>query len=150
MVSHKLDVSSIIPHEDSFRLVDKVLSMDSNERSLRAMVSMPNHLNLFRGHYSQEQIVPGVIILEALSQCSILCGHTFLSSSSSEKQIHLTVEVQCRFKKPVHYQDEVLLYSKIENTIEGLSIFKVKALDLKTQDVYASGKIMGIALAQPL
>lgn len=147
MLLSNIDISKIIPHDDSFRFVDKIISEDSEECSLTALVSFSQHSIAFRGHYPQEQIVPGIIVLEALSQCSILCGYRFLSSSAEVKLIHLTLEVQCKFKKAVHYTDDVLLYSKVEKSIDEISVFKVKAIDAKNNDVCALGRIMGVALA---
>ncbi len=145
----QINIPSVIPHDSPFCLVDKILSIDKDEYSLTALISISNHMDLCKGHYTKEQIAPGIIVIEALSQCSILCGHAFLSSPEDVKQLHLTVEVQFRFRKPIHYQDEVLLYSKLDKTVNGISTFKVKALSIKSKEVYTSGKITGIALAKP-
>ena len=145
------DISKIIPHEDSFRFVDKIIDENEEEKSLIAMVSFSKHIKSFSGHYPQEEIVPGIIIIEALSQCSILCGYRFSPvPEAADKQIrHLTLEVQCRFKETIHYMDDVLLYSRIDKTVNEVSVFKVKAIDAKSNKVCASGQIMGIALALP-
>ena len=132
----QIDIPSVIPHDSPFCLVDKILSINKEEYSLTALMAISNHMDLCEGHYTKEQIAPGIIVIEALSQCSILCGYAFLSSPEDVKQLHLTVEIQFRFKKPIHYQDEVILYSKLDKTINGISICKVKALDAKTKEVY--------------
>lgn len=144
-----INISKVIPHAPSFRFVDKIISENSVDSSITAIVSFGQHLGVFSGHYPDEQIVPGVIVIEALSQCSILCGHRFLSTASSIKYVHLTLEVQCKFKKTIHYTDDIILYSKIEQNIGNISVFRVKAIDVKNNIVCASGKITGIALTQP-
>lgn len=150
MTLSNIDIPKIIPHDDSFRFVDRIISEDIEECSLTALVSFSQHSDIFKGHYSQEQIVPGIIVIEALSQCSILCGCRFLSSSSEVKLMHLTIEVQSKFKKTIHYTDDILLYSKVEKNIGGISVFKVKAINAKSNEVCVIGRIMGVALAHSL
>lgn len=144
-----INISQVIPHAPSFRFVDRIVSENSDDSSITAIVSFGQHLGAFSGHYPKEQIVPGVIVIEALSQCSILCGHRFLSTASNIKLVHLTLEVQCRFKKTIHYTDDIILYSKVEQNTGNISVFRVKAIDAKNNVVCASGQIIGVALAQP-
>jgi 3-hydroxyacyl-[acyl-carrier-protein] dehydratase len=57
----------IIPHRDPFLLIDEVLELEAGRRVL-AVKRVREEEYYFRGHFPQEKILPGVLIVEALAQ----------------------------------------------------------------------------------
>ena len=59
------EVMKLIPHRYPFLLLDRILSYDSD--SLVAIKSVSINEPFFQGHFPDRPIMPGVLIVEALS-----------------------------------------------------------------------------------
>lgn len=62
------DIKACIPHREPFLWLDEIISVDENSIHARKVVS-PD-LELFKGHYPDQPILPGVILCEAAMQAS--------------------------------------------------------------------------------
>ncbi len=60
-------IRSLLPHRPPFLLVDKVLRIADDEIVGIKNVTMNEHF--FVGHFPDEPVMPGVLILEAMAQC---------------------------------------------------------------------------------
>ena len=70
------DIQSLIPHRAPFLWIDEVLTCDDNRIVARKRV--PEDLDVFRGHYPQFPVLPGVLICEAAFQAgAILIAKSF-------------------------------------------------------------------------
>ena len=61
------DIMNIIPHRPPFLLIDRVLAMEPGQR-IAAIKNVTMNENFFPGHFPQEPVMPGVLIIEALAQ----------------------------------------------------------------------------------
>ena len=68
------DIKARLPHRPPFLLVDRVFHMEENAIGGIKQVSMNEPF--FVGHFPDEPVMPGVLIIEALAQC---CGILVLS-----------------------------------------------------------------------
>ena len=68
------DIKARLPHRPPFLLVDRVFHMEENAIGGIKQVSMNEPF--FVGHFPEEPVMPGVLIIEALAQC---CGILVLS-----------------------------------------------------------------------
>ncbi|MDR1136291.1 MAG: 3-hydroxyacyl-ACP dehydratase FabZ [Clostridiales Family XIII bacterium] len=67
ILMNKEQIMEIIPHRDPFLLIDEILEMEIGARVL-AVKYVREDEYYFRGHFPQEKIMPGVLIIEALAQ----------------------------------------------------------------------------------
>ena len=67
-------IKSVLPHRPPFLLVDRVFHIDENAIGGIKNVSMNEPF--FVGHFPEEPVMPGVLVIEALAQC---CGILVLS-----------------------------------------------------------------------
>ena len=63
-----LDLRTILPHRYPFLLVDAFVSAEGDAFECRKNVS--HNEPFFQGHFPEEPVMPGVLILEALAQAS--------------------------------------------------------------------------------
>lgn len=76
------EILKYLPHRYPFLLVDRVLSMVEGQ-SLVALKNVTMNEAFFMGHYPNQPIMPGVLILEALAQA---CGILAYKSTNTQPQ----------------------------------------------------------------
>jgi 3-hydroxyacyl-[acyl-carrier-protein] dehydratase len=64
---NRQQIMDIIPHRDPFLLIDEVLELEAGRRVL-AVKRVRAEEYYFQGHFPQEKVMPGVLIVEALAQ----------------------------------------------------------------------------------
>ena len=67
-------IKSLLPHRPPFLLVDRVFHID--ESAIGGIKNVSMNEPFFVGHFPEEPVMPGVLIIEALAQC---CGILVLS-----------------------------------------------------------------------
>ncbi len=66
MLYNKEQIKEIIPHREPFLLIDEVESMENG--SITAVKHVSEDEYYFEGHFPQEKVMPGVLIVESLAQ----------------------------------------------------------------------------------
>ncbi|MBR2352805.1 MAG: bifunctional UDP-3-O-[Alistipes sp.] len=69
------DIRTMLPHRFPCLLIDRVFHIDST--SVAAIKQVTINEPFFQGHFPEEPIMPGVLIVEAMAQC---CGAFILGS----------------------------------------------------------------------
>jgi len=91
-------IESILPHRAPFLFISRIIELEPGEKAV-AEYDVPKDLSIFEGHFPQEPILPGVIILEVLAQAGALA---LLSLENMKGKIALLAGVEtARFKRPV-------------------------------------------------
>lgn len=67
MYMNQEQIKSIIPHREPFLLIDEIVEMEEG-KSITAIKNVDEKEYYFQGHFPQEKVMPGVLIVEALAQ----------------------------------------------------------------------------------
>lgn len=60
-----------------FQMIDKITNVDLDEKIMQATSIVPEESTVFEGHFPGHPLVPGVLMIETMAQCSgILIMHT--------------------------------------------------------------------------
>ena len=108
------EIRQFLPHRYPFLLVDRVLECEPGE-TLTAIKNVSVNEPFFNGHFPDQPIMPGVLIIEALAQATGLLGFKTMSEEPSDNVLYMLVGVDnVRFKRQVVPGDQLLLKAKIE------------------------------------
>ena len=60
-----------------FQMIDRIVEVDLEKKIMRANSIVPDQSTVFEGHFPGHPLVPGVLMIETMAQCSgILIMHT--------------------------------------------------------------------------
>lgn len=121
------EIMRLLPHRYPFLLVDKVVSCDA-QTQIHAVKNVSVNENLFTGHFPDNPIFPGVLILEALAQAAGLLGFKITESKPGVNDLYLFAGVDnARFKRQVLPGDQLNLHVTFEKERRGIWVFKGRA-----------------------
>jgi|TARA_B100001113_G_scaffold56462_1_gene42143 3-hydroxyacyl-[acyl-carrier-protein] dehydratase len=121
------DISKYLPHRDPFLFIDEVIALKKGEE-IHAIKHIQEDEYFLKGHFPNNPIFPGVIIVEALGQASGILGFVTMNKTPDEGSIYVLAGVdKVRFRKRVRPGDILNLHSKIINEKRGIWKFECKA-----------------------
>ena len=108
------EIRRFLPHRYPFLLVDRVLECTPGE-SIIAIKNVSVNEPHFTGHFPEQAVMPGVLIIEALAQVTGLLGFRTMSEQPKDDILYMLVGVDgVRFKRQVVPGDQLMLKAKIE------------------------------------
>lgn len=128
-----------MPHRYPFLLVDRVLSCTPGE-TLQAIKNVSINEPFFAGHFPGHPVMPGVLILEALAQTSLLLGVNSVAEDTTGMVFYFVGIDNARFKRPVVPGDQLVLESRI--LAARRSIWKFSAEAKVNDELVASAELM--------
>lgn len=102
------EIRELLPHRYPFLMVDKVLELDCERQYIKALKNVTQNEPFFQGHFPEEPIMPGVLIVEAMAQV----GGVFIKACFPETRDKLFVLAgldRVRFRHPVFPGDSLIL-----------------------------------------
>ncbi len=67
-----LDILNNIPHRYPFVMVDKIISFHKEEKKLIGEKNLSFNEPYFQGHFPNDPVFPGVLMIESLAQLSVI------------------------------------------------------------------------------
>lgn len=119
------EIQKIIPHRFPFLLIDKVVDLRPNEK-LIAIKNVSVNENFFVGHFPDEKVMPGVLIIEAMAQAG--CIYFYYSKNMQGKDlIYYLAKVTTKFFKPVVPGDQIKIEVTTIKLMSKVGFLKTKA-----------------------
>jgi len=121
------EVKNFLPHRYPFLLIDRVLEYNVGE-NLTAIKNVSFNEPHFIGHFPDQPIMPGVLIIEALAQATGILAFKSEVGKPVVGQIYMLVGVdKVRFKKTVEPGDQLKLYVEVMTVKRGIWKFNCRA-----------------------
>lgn len=115
------EIMALLPHRYPFLLVDRVLDYKEGEW-LKAIKNVSVNEPCFTGHFPEQPIFPGVLILEAMAQATgVLACKTY---RPLEKELYYFAAIdKARFRRPVVPGDQMQLEVRFVAERRGVTRF---------------------------
>jgi len=111
-----LDIRDRLPHRYPFLLIDRILELVPGKK-LVAVKNVTINEPFFAGHFPNEPVMPGVLIVEAMAQAG---GFLVLDSIDKEKRertfFYFSAMDKVRFRKKVVPGDQLILEVELLRT----------------------------------
>jgi len=121
-------VRRALPHRPPFLLVDRVLEL--KPREIKAVKNVTATEPVLIGHFPEEPIFPGVLLLEGLAQTAglLLAHEGEVRESGKEPLGYLASVTQARFRRPVRPGDQLIYEVRMLRSRRGFYRFVGRAL----------------------
>lgn len=141
------NILKLLPHRYPFLLIDKVVDIEPGVRG-RGIKNVTVNEPIFTGHFPDNPVFPGVLILEALAQASIMVGfHDEAIRDEPTANLYLYAGIdKARFKRPVVPGDQLWLDVEVLKNRRGIWQFGARAS--VGEELAASAELM-IAVQGP-
>ena len=118
------EVMKLIPHRYPFLLVDRILSYDTE--SLIAIKSVTINEPFFQGHFPNQPVMPGVLVLEAMCQagCFLVLNSV---ENPMEKNMFFSSLSDAKFRHPIIPGDRLRFEMKLVKFRLGTALLDGKA-----------------------
>jgi 3-hydroxyacyl-[acyl-carrier-protein] dehydratase len=115
----------MLPHRYPFMLVDRILDMDIEARTIVGYKNLTFNEPFFQGHFPGEPIMPGVMQLEAMAQIS---GILLNKVNDKEGQIAYFMSIdKAKFRRKVVPGDTLRMEIKVTRLRSRMAVVEAKA-----------------------
>ena len=98
---NKKDIENLLPHREPMLLIDKLINI-KKLFSATAIVNVKKDSFFVQGHFPNQPVMPGVLIVEAFGQAAAaLTAHGLDKSTYENKLVFLMSVEKARFRVPV-------------------------------------------------
>ena len=106
---NKEEIRKLLPHREPMLLVDELINI-KKLKSATAIVNVKKDSFYVQGHFPDQPVMPGVIIVEAFGQAAAaLTAHGIEKSTYANKLVFLMSIEKARFRKPIVPDCKLLL-----------------------------------------
>ena len=135
---NKADIASLLPHREPMLLIDELYNIKKLS-SATALIKVKKNSFFVQGHFPDNPVMPGVLIVESFGQAAAaLTAHGLDKSTYEDKLVFLMGVEKARFRNPVIPDCNLIL--EIEAIRSHGRVWKYKG------DAFVNGKKMADAI----
>ena len=101
-------IKTILPHREPFLFIDEVIEIDGTKK-LIASKNIKDNEFFFEGHFPGRPIMPGVLIIEAMAQASIILYYICKPEIGKTHPNYYLGKAKAEFLSPVVPGDKLIL-----------------------------------------
>ncbi len=142
MINSSVEIIKKLPYQKPFLFVDELLEVTEN--GVKGSFTFHENLDFYKGHFKNNPVTPGVILIETMAQIGLVCLGIYLTFEKKLTQIAFTSS-EVEFLKPVFPNEKVTVISEKIYFRFGKLKCEVKMLDSKGEEV-CNGKLAGMII----
>ena len=116
------NIKELIPHRDPFLFVDKCEVLIPGKHGKSEKLFSENEY-FFKGHFPDNPIVPGVIIIEAMAQTAGIVVSYKLKEFKEKSVLFMSLN-KAKFRKPIRPDEKVAFEVKFINSVRDVYKFE--------------------------
>ena len=139
------EIRSLLPQKYPFLFIDKVVEFEEGKKIV-CVKNVSGNEPVFVGHFPDFAIMPGVLIIEAMAQASIILFRKSLPVQQNDKNtVFLLASVNnARFTKPVFPGDQLFIEIIVEKIVSKGAIVQA-TVKVEEKTVAKASLTFGIA-----
>ena len=127
MLKHFGVIKNFIPHREPFLFIEEIVDVELG-KNIHCILKNSSEDDFYKGHFPDNPIFPGVLLVEALAQASGILGFKTMDKTPEEGSIYVFAGIdKARFRSRVRPDDIVHLYSSIISEKKGIWKFETRA-----------------------
>ena len=108
MIFDKEKIKSILPHREPFLFIDEIIGIDGTQKVVAVKYINKNE-SFFQGHFPDRPVMPGVLIIEAMAQASIILYSIDKPEIAKAHPDYYLGKVKAEFLSPVYPGDKLII-----------------------------------------
>lgn len=130
------EIMELLPHRYPFILIDRIIEIEP-AKSCTALKNVTINEPYFHGHFPDQPVMPGILILESMAQAGAFLTLNSVDNPMSKNMFFSAVE-KAKFRKPIIPGDQV----RIE-----MELLKIRMNAVKLRGIaYVDDKIVTEAI----
>jgi 3-hydroxyacyl-[acyl-carrier-protein] dehydratase len=106
---NKEQITNLLPHREPMLLIDELVNIVPHKSAV-GIINVKKDFFFFQGHFPDQPVMPGVIIVEAFGQAAAaLTAYSLNPEEVEDKLVYLMSVDKARFRKPVMPNCKLLL-----------------------------------------
>ena len=122
---NKEAIEAVLPHRDPFLWMSRVVECEPG-KTVTAELDISPELDIFKGHFPDYPVFPGVLLMEALAQAASFC--ILVEREAGGSIGFLTGIDKAKFRNQVRPGDLVTLKAQITKSSSRMCVAEVEAL----------------------
>jgi 3-hydroxyacyl-[acyl-carrier-protein] dehydratase len=102
-----------------FQLIDRIVALDMDSRTVKAHAQVPQASTIFEGHFPGHPLMPGVLLIESMAQTS---GWLIIGLTKFERMPFLAAVREAKLRAFVAPGQDLMLTARIIHEGSGFTI----------------------------
>lgn len=119
-------IKTVLPHREPFIFIDEIVEIDGTSKVVAAK-DVKEDEDYFRGHFPGNPLMPGVLIIEAMAQASVILYSIDRPNIAETGPDYYLGNVKSEFLAPVKPGDRLILESTKVKFLDNAAITEVIA-----------------------
>jgi len=114
-------IKSVLPHREPFLFIDEILEIEGTQKIV-AVKKIKDSEDYFKGHFPGNPIMPGVLIIEAMAQASVILFSLDRPHIAAKQPDYYLGKVKAEFLAPAYPGDQLIIESNKVKFLDSAAI----------------------------
>ena len=133
------EIMKLLPHRYPFIMIDRILELTPGEKVI-ALKNVTINEPFFQGHFPENPIMPGVLIIEAMGQAGAVLAAKSLEREPHDVLIYFMGMDKVKFRKPVTPGDQLIF--EIKFLKQRRNVFRMSGTAYVDENIVAQAELM--------